>query len=403
MPALSSDGSTNSLWSRESQAESFTTLSSSPQTNHDGISAMRGALGALDKDNALGVNIIPASGMGTRTSGASPTDIQYRVRYETSKGRVVKVQRPRDPFRLSSISDAPVLEVVTTVTGSSPDDNAIEDDDEPTFMADKKINLEDQRITQTVLKIRSQELLNALRSVVKYYPGQTLLGDSVSFQEPFRLLVHHRAELEAYKFKHPKGHSEEYKKVCNEHIDILLNYLKNHFGKSLEIEERRHRQSPPVCTFEWAWLLLKPGDTIYAETDNKIPGPPIPYVVKSVTGGVTFEGPEAFNIGMWNVDSDGYMLGRSVAKGYIVPFVGEREITSLTAYPTRFHKDTPYDLQVSGGRSLEQRLIARGKKFWEFCKGFAYKEYEGITLEKPHRRVCIHIFSFCSFFLGKFP
>lgn len=367
-----------------------TSPTSSIGTSADAIATMQGGVASPSKEDALKVTFAPklfAEG-GRSFSRGSSADIRYRVRYEDSKGKVVKVQRPRAPFRLSSSSDAPVLEVVTTVTGSSTDDSAIEDDDEQSSpIAEKKETLEDQRITKMVLKIRSQELLNALRSVVKYYPGQTLLGESVSFQEPFRLLVHHRAELEAYKFRHPKGHSEEYRKICNEHIDILLRFLREHFGGALEVEERRHRQNPPVCTFEWAWLLLKPGDTIYAETDNKIPGPPIPYVIKSVTGGVGAEGPQAYHIGMWNVDSDGYMLGRSVAKGYILPFVGEREISYLTAYPTSFHHDSP------GGISLEQRLIARGKKFWEFCKGFAYKEYEGITLEKPYRRVRIFLFA----------
>ncbi|ERF71540.1 hypothetical protein EPUS_00529 [Endocarpon pusillum Z07020] len=195
------------------------------------------------------------------------------------------------------MSNAPVLETVTTVTGSGlgEESNAIESGSEDEYDANANIltdtngdkvrhsrpqsktkPLEDQRITQTELKIRSSELLNALHSVVKYYPGQTLMGDVATFQEPFRLLVHYREELEAYKQQHPPEHNDEYRQTCNEHIDILLGFLKRHFGKSLEEEERRQHQDPPVCTFEWAWLLLKPGDTIYAETDERIPGLPSP-------------------------------------------------------------------------------------------------------------------------------
>jgi hypothetical protein len=341
------------------------------------------------KENGLRVEFNPALDHAPKVGMAE--DVRYRVCYQNDKGKVLRVQRPRAPFRLSSSSDAPVLELVTTVTGTSSDDSedaiASDSEDEVKKRKSKISALEDQKITQTVLKIRSPELLNALRSVIKYYPGQSLMGDVASFEEPFRPLVHYRQELENYKTQHPPEHSEDYIAITNHHIDILLKFIRNHFGKSLEDEEKRHKQSPPVCTFEWAWLLLKPGSTVYAQIDDQIPGCPSPYVVKSVSGGVTKHGPESYDIHMWNVDSDGFMLGRSLQNGYIIPFVGEREITSLTAYPTSFYEDTPEQLEVNRGMTMEQRLIARGKKFWTLSKDFAYKEYEGMTLEKPYRKV----------------
>lgn len=333
-------------------------------------------------------------------------NIIYQVKYKNASGEVTEVRKPREPFKLRpTISDLPVLEVHITVTpidmdqgktskettGTKKEEKADEPDTKNT--EDPDTHPENFKVSETTLRIRSRKLLNALKAVVKYYPGQTLLGDTVSFSEPFQLLVHHRAELEEYKSRNTEMHSEEYKKTCNEHIDVLLNFLKNHFGKSLQDEEERHRQTPPVCTFEYVWLLLKPGEPCFVNMDRSH------YYscnIKKLTGGIMQGRPTTYEVSIWNVQCDGYELGRVSSRCAVLPFDGEKEIKSILIFPTRFHKDSPKDLERQNGLTLEQKFIARGKKYWELTKSYSYKGYEGTTVTKPYQQVCAFNFQFYS-------
>ena len=51
-------------------------------------------------------------------------------------------------------------------------------------------------VLRTRIIIHSEDLLEAIRGVVKYYPPFRLTGDSVEIMEPYAILVHHLEELE---------------------------------------------------------------------------------------------------------------------------------------------------------------------------------------------------------------
>jgi len=61
------------------------------------------------------------------------------------------------------------------------------------------------------ITIYSQKLANALRAVVQYYPSVSLIDRSIGITEPYMVLYHHFAELEAYRDSHPSQHSEVYR------------------------------------------------------------------------------------------------------------------------------------------------------------------------------------------------
>ncbi|KAG9228394.1 hypothetical protein BJ875DRAFT_526948 [Amylocarpus encephaloides] len=57
---------------------------------------------------------------------------------------------------------------------------------------------------KTDMHIHSPAVIHALRSVVKYYPGQSLKGETVIIPYPYAILVHHEKELRDYKeSRHP--------------------------------------------------------------------------------------------------------------------------------------------------------------------------------------------------------
>lgn len=89
------------------------------------------------------------------------------------------------------------------------------------------------------MDIMSRKLTDALRDVVSYFPGSTLLGEKSDVPGPYRMLIHHQDELRAYKNNHPDCHDLSYREECNRHIDMLLEFFDHHSGKAVRDEQAR--------------------------------------------------------------------------------------------------------------------------------------------------------------------
>ena len=68
----------------------------------------------------------------------------------------------------------------------------------------------------------------------------------------------------------------------NKHVDCLLQFIEKELGETFAEEHARHLQNPPVATFEYYWILLKPGTVVYRKTDDIWTA----WVVKSLDGGL---------------------------------------------------------------------------------------------------------------------
>ncbi|KAL8775355.1 MAG: hypothetical protein Q9209_000363 [Squamulea sp. 1 TL-2023] len=236
--------------------------------------------------------------------------------------------------------------------------------------------------SKKLMTIHSKYLLNVLRDVVKFYPGFTFLGNEFEVREPYRVLCHHMNELGAY--EHPHWHDEAYRTKCTEHLDILLTLLNNTYGKAIKDEKDRWARKIPVCTFEYLWLLFKPGEICYLENVFGIN----PYVVQLVAdeGGIVQNKATRYEIDHWKIDYDGYEMGRSNYTFTIAPFDGEREIKSLKFYPTRFYKESQE--KNHKGKTFRERLIARGKSFWALPKEDGnYRVYDGESTSYPYKKI----------------
>jgi len=233
----------------------------------------------------------------------------------------------------------------------------------------------------TEVRINSTLLANALRAVVTYYPGQSLLEEPLVFESPYQLLFHYRRDLENYKDNHPDKHDLEYRQECNQHIDILLDFLHHCLDGDVDKEEARNQQSPPMCTFEYLWTILRPGVDIYTR-DCIVPlnSPRSVYVVSSIEGGPTNSSEILpYKIRIWNIQSDGETLRRCSSSVDILPFDGEKEIRSLEALPLDF-------LEEVERKALEDRLIARGKRYYDYTS-ISHKHFHGYTMHTPRRLV----------------
>ena len=324
--------------------------------------------------------------------------ILYRVDYRNQDGKTILIREGADFVGLlpPKPDKAPVFEILTVVhatVSESRGDTAETVNREPdTSGVDTKERKSKGTLpegfknsiqSRAELIIRSTKLLNALRASVEYYPSITLLDEVFSLYEPWCFLLHHRAALQAYKTQHPEWHNEEYRRKCNADIDTLVDFLDTKYGEMIRDEEKRWSRSPPVCTFKNLWLLLKPGESCYYRQET---GKLEPQITKRLLR--SSKSHTTYAVIAWNIDFDGDEIGEAATTFYIAPFDGEKEIAALDYFPTKFFVEPPKDKQVHGGLSMQQRLIARGRKFWELAKKSSYMEYDGKALTYPHKAVC---------------
>jgi hypothetical protein len=264
----------------------------------------------------------------------------------------------------------------------------------------------------TTMKIYSMYLINALRDVVHYWPDLNLQDHPVKIGKPYAVLIHYLDALQMYKDGHPACHSDEYVKLCNDDIDILIGIVDKECGNDIRSERKRYQKSPPMATFENLWMLFKPGQDVYvAGRDGKLP---IPMRVSKLVrreqvslhesrylGGPANRRPGRgeekyrfqhdalmWSVCGWGVGCTGKAMSPQVRNTTIEFFEREREITSLMVYPKEFHSDP----------NLESQLQVRGKRYWELCTP-AYRHYDGVTVADrgqptTHVRISLrHMFS----------
>ncbi|KAI1298226.1 P-loop containing nucleoside triphosphate hydrolase protein [Xylaria venustula] len=237
------------------------------------------------------------------------------------------------------------------------------------------------RSVNTVMVIRSQHLINALAAVVSYYPGTSFTGDEVKIAAPYYVLVHHRAALLRYKTSQPETHDEEYAATTSKHIDLLVGFLEQTYGRQIREEGMRHSRKIPTVTYEWLWLLLRPGEVIYTQHDSAWS----PFVISRVSkkSSPNEDGLRSYSIDCWNYMYQNKKLRRTMHTFKINPFSGEEAIRNLTIIPARFFTGEDQNMSPSAVTAEQVRL---GKVVWELYKKPSYKSYDGDLAKKTATR-----------------
>jgi hypothetical protein len=243
------------------------------------------------------------------------------------------------------------------------------------------------RIGHPSLKIHSPYILNTLHAVVTH-SWDELSGNKDSlkrgtFDFPFRDLVNHREELLEYKNNLDglrSRHSEEYNKMCDQHIDQLLGYLYNNPILPLGSFESDWSESIPMTSFSGAGFLLKPGSDVYVwENDNYNA-----YVIDNVLGGPEFARDDSYTtqylVSVWKLAFDGKSIIRARKEVKVPVFDNKRRITTLPIFPVRFQDS------IDNGKQ-RQRLIERGMKYFRLCKKPSFQEYTGSGLKAGWKSV----------------
>lgn len=149
--------------------------------------------------------------------------------------------------------------------------------------------------------------------------------------------------------------------------------------------------------FRDLWYLFNPGDEVIRRDGRQV------YRVIGVTNpthrassrSIFFDYDEKdtsryFQLSCSYVDFDGKRIGPVSTTFVIKTFAGERTVESLEVYPLRLHHHTPpvasqtrhSSSPSSGSQTLRQKLIKRGKKFFQAaCMRLEHTFYDGPTVD----------------------
>jgi hypothetical protein len=215
------------------------------------------------------------------------------------------------------------------------------------------------------LHIHSVAIMQALRSVVQYYPSQDLSEDIIKISSPYAVLVHHYEDLIRYRDR-CRADANSINKLCfrekdaYEHIGVLKEFLDEVIMPAVEKERARNLRG--FGTFDMFWVDAKPGHADEFD-DNNEEG--VVGIIPSVSGG-SFEHPKApWNIWYWKLEYDGSEIGRHLLSATFAVWDGEATFKcGLGAINTISEEGTAAE------------SIRKGRLFWSllrkqcrYCKG----------------------------------
>ena len=264
-----------------------------------------------------------------------------------------------------------------TITESAED--KVDEFDEYIFCVRRRFDWEN-KYRSTVVDIKSKILRDSLAEVMKEVKGVSLVEDQPSVDP--NMLFLYLEELRTYYKRTLKTQLKEEKKrkhrrrikTAISHCKVLVTYLDEDY------ESTKKRLYPMLeagnITFDLLWALFKPNSIAFTSTYG------------------SWEDPRCFKVDFANKESslikgewyciegryleyDGKTFGLGDFEVNIEQFQGPRKITSLMAYPLKYHKDP---------NAVTKQLVARGKRFVELA-GTNYRFHKGLAFHKKKKAV----------------
>ncbi|ROW17124.1 hypothetical protein VPNG_01370 [Cytospora leucostoma] len=278
------------------------------------------------------------------------------------------------PVELQRSGNEPIFEVITRYTArnidTQPGDNGAQ------------MSISSPAVGSSpsyLLRIYSPAIINALHSVVDYYPGQDLSGPVIVIKWPYPILAHHYEELRDFKdfcASKPPNELCLREKDASDHLHLLLQFLDDHIMERVRAAEERKRKG--FLRFEDTWVIYKPGRTCIEQTKTD---KWTARVISSVTGGIFQTPPVAWTIHGWNMIWDGEYLSRTEEDIEVDLFNGDSEESTGHIFD---HGDG-----MEG--ELVEKLILDGERYHKLiekqCKyhsgksaDFPYNEIDGLVM-----------------------
>jgi len=240
-----------------------------------------------------------------------------------------------------------------------------------------KATLENKRINkvkETRMIVHSPWLLSVLRDVVKVYPNQSMLGDTITIREPYHVLAHHITELRDFhnRLALDKGTTEDEVDEAAmkwDHLKVLLDFMEPHIERNVLPAHRRLKKETPTTNFDSIWYLLRPGALAYAKHDDTWLG----CVIDTATLDENDSNGKKWSIRVWLLDHqwNEARFCRSTIDIEIEYFDGEKAVLDLPIYPREY-----FDRTDNGQRRKD--FEARGRRVADVVwQKFAFQHYDG--------------------------
>jgi hypothetical protein len=232
------------------------------------------------------------------------------------------------------------------------------------------------------IRIYSVAIINALRSVVQYYPEQDLSGDFIQIEWPYPVLVHHYSQLRSFREAVAK---KEPHKLCvrerdvDKHLELLFGFLDTEVMESVKDEQERNSRGR--FTFDNLWVAMEPGKTIFYSTREAEEGVFHPGVIHSVSGGIFGQSREQWKVRLWSMEYDGLYLGRVTNFCNWIKFDGES-----TEFKDKVIFINDEDLADANKDERLRTAVEQGKSYWNLISKQC-RYHQGTTAEFPTSEV----------------
>ena len=220
--------------------------------------------------------------------------------------------------------------------------------------------------THVSLEINSAPLLELLRKVITYYPGDEFdtlrgleaTGDTVTFTDPSMILFTYRKQLQ-------KSLDDDHPETTKEHLRMLLDFMRTEHPKfSLKLQEIEEGRCQKIG-FNYLWLLYPPNTPVYVGKG----GIDRQMVVYSRASSINQKGLSVpLKLQCWDVDYEQRVFKRIFSTWIIEPFLGEKNLEDLDLVPQHY---------MPNAADLRSRLISRGRRYYELNKTVCLQEYYG--------------------------
>jgi hypothetical protein len=219
-----------------------------------------------------------------------------------------------------------------------------------------------KRLSRTVLEIRSQYMKEAMRQVIKTYPGLNIDsgGHIVTFDEP-RCLFHYRKELEEFASNSDDSKTRRHVKFC---LQYMAKTLREDISAYDTMMKGNLNSARPGLDFDRLWMAFKPGDLVFHKVDgDEVISQLVDMRKFSTKAPSTSHWEVAVQRMEWEVtvqrmESNGKVLGYTTVDIVIPSYDGFREFTKLNVFPLDLHQEK---------ERLIQDVLHRSQKFVSLC------------------------------------
>ncbi|KAJ4987052.1 AAA family ATPase [Stagonosporopsis vannaccii] len=249
------------------------------------------------------------------------------------------------------------------------------DEFECVFTVRRRFNWEG-KLRETLVDIKSKALRGVLQVVLKECKCVSLVEDIPEIDP--HILYHYYNEIKTYmkktlkpKLKRAKK-SKDRKQLAQEiaQCKLLLGYIDEDYAATRKALKPLLKAG--TITYELCWALFKPNTIVYTPTYGNKEDPRCFRVEQCFEYESWLSGAKSCCIDGKYLEYDGQVFGLGDHQAEIKSFKGHKKITSLPAYPLRYHKDP---------KGIRKLLIERGKKFIAL-QGMNYRLQKGIAYQK---------------------